>query len=182
EPIEGLFFNVTTLKDPSMRRDGIHTVEAIAIAGPKPFARWRDVPRGQRGADYAALKDALAERILDAVETFVPGLRERVVFKALSTPLTNMHFLNATDGGIYGTEKTIGNLGPFSFPVKTHLDGLFQCGASTIAPGINGVTNSGLDAAAAALDCPREKLLTATGQTLRIYPSEDPASWPADLR
>lgn len=182
EPIDGLFFNVTTLKDPSLRRDGIHTVEAIAIAGPGPFARWRDVPRGLRGADYAALKAALAERILDAVETFVPGLRDRVVFKALSTPLTNMHYLHATEGGIYGTEKTIGNLGPFSFPVKTHLDGLFQCGASTIAPGVNGVTNSGLDAAAAALDCPREELLTAKGQSLRIYPSEDPASWPVDLR
>ncbi|MEY4949564.1 MAG: hypothetical protein RL698_1775 [Pseudomonadota bacterium] len=182
EPIEGLFFNVTTLKDPSLRRDGIHTVEAIAIAGPGPFGRWRETPRGGRGTEYADLKAALAERILDAVETFVPGLRDRVVFKALSTPLTNMHFLNATGGGIYGTEKTVGNLGPFSFPVKTHLDGLFQCGASTIAPGINGVTNSGLDAAAAALDCPREHLLGATGQTLRIFPSEDPSSWPADLR
>lgn len=182
EPVPGLFFNVTTLKDPSLRRDGLHTVEAIALASPEAFSRWRDLPRGRRGPEYALLKEALAERILDAVETFAPGLRGRVVFRALGTPLTNMHFLQATAGGIYGTEKTIGNLGPFSFPVETHLAGLFQCGASTIAPGINGVTNSGLDAAAAALGCPREDLLTARGQSLRIYPSDHPEAWPAELR
>ena len=37
-------------------------------------------------------------------------------------------------------------------------------------------------AAAAALGCTRHELLTATGQSLRIYPSEDPASWPSALR
>lgn len=182
EPISGLFFNVTTLKDPSLRRDGIHTVEAIALASPEAFAPWRDLPRGHRGPEYARLKEALAQRILDAVETFAPGLRERIVFRALGTPLTNMHFLRASDGGIYGTEKTISNLGPFGFPIETHVAGLFQCGASTIAPGINGVTNSGLDAAAAALGCPREELLDAKGQALRIYPSDQPETWPPELR
>lgn len=182
EEIAGLFFNATTLKDPSMRSDGLHTVEAMAIASIEPFARWKDRAPGTRGEDYARLKADLSERILDAVECFVPGLRQHTVFRALGTPLTNAHFLHATQGGIYGTEKTLGNLGPFSFPVDTHIRGLYQCGASTIAPGINGVTNSGLNAAAAALGCGREDLLTATGQSLRIYPADDPSSWPEDWR
>ena len=120
--------------------------------------------------------------MLDAVERIVPGLRRRLVLAALGTPLTNAHFLHATDGAIYGTEKTVGNLGPLSFPVRTELPGLFQCGASTIAPGVNGVTTSGLEAAAAVLGCKRDELLTATGQALRIYPAEDPTAWPAELR
>jgi phytoene dehydrogenase-like protein len=182
EDLPGLFFNVTTLKDPSLRSDGLHTVEAMGLASAEPFARWKDRAPGARGDDYARLKAALAERILDAVECFVPGLRERTVFRALGTPLTNAHFLHATGGGIYGTEKTLGNLGPFSFSVDTHIAGLYQCGASTIAPGINGVTNSGLNAAAAALGCSRDDLLTASGQSLRIYPADDPASWPPDLQ
>ncbi len=182
EPIEGLFFNATTLKDPTLRSDGLHTVEALALASIDAFARWQGTAAGQRPPEYTRLKAELTERILDAVECFVPGLRERTVFRALATPLSNLHYLHATRGGIYGTEKTLGNLGPFSFSVDTHIRGLFQCGASTIAPGINGVTNSGLAAAAAALGCERDELLTATGQALRIYPAEDPSAWPEDLR
>jgi phytoene dehydrogenase-like protein len=182
ETIPGLFFNATTLKDPSMRHDGLHTVEAMTLSSVDAFARWKDNAPGARAADYARLKEDLAERILDAIESFVPGLREHVVFRAVGTPLTNMHYLHATRGGIYGTEKTLGNLGPFSFSVETHIRGLYQCGASTIAPGINGVTNSGLDAAAAALGCRRDDLLHATGQALRVYPADHPESWPADLR
>ena len=182
EVIPGLFFNVTTLKDPSLRHDGLHTVEAITVASIDPFSRWQDTPPGQRPAEYAQLKADLTERILDAVECFVPGLRERTVFRTLGTPLTNQHFLHATRGGIYGTEKTVGNLGPFGFAVDTHIHGLYQCGASIIAPGINGVTTSGLQAAAAALGCQPDELLTAQGQSLRVYPSEHPEEWPAELR
>lgn len=182
EVIPGVFFNVTTLKDPTMRRDGVHTVEVMAVSSMRPFARWRDVPPGQRGSAYAQLKADLTARILDAVECFVPGLRDRVVFSALGTPLTNQHFVNATEGGIYGIEKSVRNLGPFSFPVVSPIAGLYQCGASTVAPGINGVTNSGLDAAAAALGCPREELLSARGQALRIYPSDDVSAWPEAVR
>jgi phytoene dehydrogenase-like protein len=182
EIIPGLFFNATTLKDPSLRQDGLHTVEAMTLSSMDAFAPWKDTVPGKRPQEYARLKAQLTERILDAVECFVPGLRERTVFRALGTPLTNRHFLHATGGGIYGTEKTLGNLGPFGFSVETHIRGLYQCGASTLAPGINGVTHSGLSAAAAALGCSRDDLLTATGQSLRIYPSEDPSSWPPDLR
>jgi len=178
--IPGLFFNVTTLKDPTARRDGIHTVEVIALASVAAFERWRNTTPDARGDDYERLKTSLGDRMLDAVERFAPGLRERTVFRALGTPLTNVHFLHATDGAIYGTEKTVRNLGPFSFSVDTHLPGLYQCGASTIAPGINGVTHSGLDAAAAVLGCRREDLLTTTGQRLRVYSAEDPATWPRE--
>jgi len=180
--LPGLFFNVTTLKDPSMRTDGLHTVEAIALASWNTFAKWRDTTSGERPDEYRSAKDYLAGKILDAVEQFVPGFRSHVVFSAVGTPLTNAHYINATRGGIYGTEKSIRNLGPFSFPIKTAIVGLFQCGASTIAPGVSGVTRSGLAAAAAALGCPEKELLRATGQTVRIYPADDPASWPDEIR
>ena len=178
----GLFFNVTTLKDASLRSDGLHTIEALALSTPRAFERWRGSSPGKRGADYTELKEAISQQILDEIERFVPGLRDQVVFRSLGTPLTNMSFLQASEGGIYGTEKTLGNLGPFGFPVRTHIDGLFQCGASTLAAGIHGVTRSGLAAAAAALECREDELLNAAGQTLRIHPAEDPAQWPAELR
>ena len=180
--VPGLFFNATTLKDPSLRSDGLHTVEAMALSTPRAFERWRSTRRGERPDDYLRLKEHLSQRILAEIDRFLPGFSEHVVFRALGTPLTNMHFLHASEGAIYGTEKTLRNLGPFSFPVRSHIRGLFQCGASTIAPGINGVSKSGLAAAAAALDCEPDDLLTATGQQVRIYPAEDPGAWPEDLR
>ena len=170
--IPALFFNAATLKDPTLRSDGLHTVEAMALASPRSFARWRQSQPGGRPLDYRQFKERLSGRMLDAIERFVPGLRERVVFRTLGTPLTNMHFLHASEGGIYGTEKTLFNLGPFSFPLRSPIRGLFQCGASTLAPGINGVSKSGLGAAAAALGCEPEELLTATGQSLRIHSAE----------
>jgi len=182
DEIPGLFFNVTTLKDPSMRTDDLHTVEAIALASFDAFAKWRDSTPGERPPEYARLKEYLSGKILDAIERFVPGFRAHVRFSALGTPLTNSHFIHATRGGIYGTENTLRNLGPFAFPVKTNIAGLFECGASTIAPGIHGVTRSGLAAAAAALSCEENEFLTARGQTLRIYPADDPSVWPEDLR
>jgi phytoene dehydrogenase-like protein len=176
--IPGLFFNATTLKDPTLRSDGLHTVEAIALASPRAFLRWRNSRPGRRPLDYLDFKELLSERILGAIERFLPGLRERVVFRTLGTPLTNMHFLHASEGGIYGTEKTLRNLGPFGFPLRTPIRGLFQCGASTLAPGINGVSKSGLGAAAAALGCEPEDLLTATGQSVRIRPADAPGWGP----
>jgi phytoene dehydrogenase-like protein len=178
--IPGMFFNVTTLKDPTLRRDGIHTIEALALASPDAFARWRDTDPAHRPEDYAAMKEYLADRILDAVERFVPGLRERVVFRTLGTPLTNIHYLHATGGAIYGTENTLRNLGPFSFPVRTVIPGLFECGASTLSPGIHGVTNSGLAAACAALECDESQVLNARSSPLRVYAAEDPSTWPAE--
>lgn len=180
--LPGLFFNVTTLKDPSLRRDGLHTIEAMTLVSPRAFARWRSSWHGQRPDDYLALKEMLANKLLDTIERFIPGFRKHVVFRSLSTPLTNMHFAQASEGNIYGTQKTLRNLGPFSFPVRTHIPGLFQCGASTLSAGINGVSTSGLAVAAAALGCQPDALLTATGQSLRVYPCDDPASWPEALR
>ena len=47
------------------------------------------------------------------------------------------------------------------------------------APGTRGDDYAQLKAD---LGCKREDLLTATGQSLRIYPAEDPSSWPVELR
>jgi phytoene dehydrogenase-like protein len=182
DEIPGLFLSVTTLKDPSLRSDGLHTVEAMSLASYDAFRRWEGRHPDETGDGYADLKTAMTVRMFDAIETFVPGFRDRVVFHTLGTPLTNQRYVASTRGGIYGTEKTIANLGPFSYPVRSEIEGLFECGASTLSPGVLGVTTSGLAAAQAVLGCRAEDLLDARGQTLRVYPSESPELWPEALR
>jgi phytoene dehydrogenase-like protein len=174
DAIPGLFLNVTTLKDPTRRRDGKHTIEAICLASYDAFAAWRHTTPATRPLEYRELKRNLTELMLDAIEEFVPGVRGHVLVDVLGTPLTNARCLAATRGAIYGIEKSVRNLGPLAFPIRSHVPGLYQCGASTFAPGIPGVTMSGLLTAGAVLDVPREELLDAKGQTLRIYPAEHP--------
>jgi len=106
------------------------------------------------------------------LEEVVPGLTEHIVFEALHTPLDVANYAGTTDGAIYGSEKTLRNLGPFSFPIVTSIPGLFQCGASTVAPGIFGVVNSGLRAAQAALGCERRDVLR-DGAPLETLPCSE---------
>lgn len=126
EEIPALFFNVTTLKDPSMRRDGLHTVEAIALASPDAFAQWKDSESGNRPAGYRELKRHVSQPMLEAVDCLVPGLSGNVVCSVLGTLLTNTHFLAVHRGGIYGSGKSLRNFGPFSFPVRTPIESLYH--------------------------------------------------------
>jgi phytoene dehydrogenase-like protein len=82
--------------------------------------------------------------MLDMIEPLVPGLRDHLLLCELGTPLTNQHYVNSHLGNLYGTAKTARQIGPFSFPITTEIDGLFHCGASTTSHGVMGVVYSGL--------------------------------------
>ena len=174
----GLFLTVTTLKDPSKLRGGIHTCEAFAFVGYDRFQKWASEQSGARSPDYRALKEDLADRMFRTIERKFPGIRENVVFWDLGTPLTNEHYINTYRGNLYGIAKTPPQIGPGSFPVKSAIPGLYMVGASTTSHGIAGATASGVLAAKKILGCRTEELLTQKGPPLKIYPAEDPASWP----
>lgn len=177
-PVPGSFLTCTTLKDPSKHKRGVHTFEAFAFVSWEAFARFAGSGHGDRPEGYLRLKEALADRVLEQVQTVVPGLRERLVFQDVGTPLTNRHYVAATRGSLYGTEKTLGALGPLGFPVRAPVQGLFLCGASTTSHGVAGATMSGLAAARALLGVRTSELLTARDQELRTWPAEAPERWP----
>ncbi len=58
------FLTVTTLKDPSKMHSGHHTCEAFAFVGYEAFEKWAHTKYGERPADYAAMKEDLAWRIV----------------------------------------------------------------------------------------------------------------------
>ncbi|MDH5507560.1 MAG: NAD(P)/FAD-dependent oxidoreductase, partial [Anaerolineae bacterium] len=177
-----MFLTATTLKDPSKMHGGHHTLEAFAFVSYAPFQKWAGEKSGSRGRDYEALKARLAQGMLAALEQRVPGLRQRVVFCELGTPLTNADYLNATVGNLYGIDKSRFQVGPGAFPIKTRFDGLYMCGASTLSHGVAGATATGLAAARKILQCRTADLLKMDGPEIRIYPSEDVTQWPAHLQ
>jgi all-trans-retinol 13,14-reductase len=178
----GMFLTATTLKDPSKIHDGVHTLEAFAFVGYDAFKAWAGTATGVRPDDYRTLKGQLAGKMLAALDKRVPGLRESLVFCDLGTPLTNEHYVNATDGNLYGIAKSRFQVGPGAFPIKSEIEGLYMVGASTISHGVAGATSTGLAAARAILNCRTRDLLTQNGPELKVYPSEDVSQWPDHLQ
>ncbi len=178
----GMFLTVTTLKDPSKMHHGHHTCEAFVFVGYEPFKKWAHERSGAHSADYEALKEDLGWRFFQSLEQRVPGISQHVVFWSLATPLTNAHYINATQGNLYGIEKSRKQVGPWAFPVQSEIEGLLMCGASTESHGVAGATGSGLTVARTILKCRTSELLQQHGPELRIYPSEDITQWPPELR
>jgi phytoene dehydrogenase-like protein len=173
----GMFLTVTTLKDPSKMHAtgataGHHTCESFAFVGYEAFEKWANTKYGARPADYEAMKEDLAWRMVRGLEKHIPGLSRHIVFWSLGTPLSNEHYLNATRGNLYGIEKSPSQVGPLGFTSKTEFEGLFLCGQSTTSHGVAGVTASGVDAAKAVLNCRTRDLLTGKGGGLRLYSAD----------
>lgn len=177
-----LFLTVTTLKDPTKLKGGVHTMEAFALVPYAPFAAWASGEPGARGAEYEALKQRLKDRMIERLSRVLPGLRERLHFAELGTPVTNHYYCEATAGSMYGTEKTMSQLGPWSFPIESEIAGLYLCGASTLSHGVMGATMSGLVAAGRVLGLRRQELLRQQGPALRTVPADHPERWPEDLQ
>lgn len=177
-----MFLTVTTLKDPSKMHSGHHTLEAFTFVNYEPFQEWADQPPGDRDWEYQQLKERLMAGMLARLDEQIPGLSQHVVFRDLGTPLSNVHYINATRGNLYGTDKSVWQVGPLAFPLRTEIAGLWLCGASTLSHGVAGATTSGLAVARQILRCRMADLLQANGPELKIYPSEDVSQWPAELQ
>jgi phytoene dehydrogenase-like protein len=146
-PLDALFLSASSLKDPSPRARGTHTLEMFTFVPYAPFARWRDTATGARGPAYEARKRELTDSMLDAAERIVPGLRARVTFCELGTPLTNDFYYATHAGACFGIAKTPRQVGPFAFATRSPVRNLHLCGASTLSHGIAGAAASGLEAA-----------------------------------
>jgi phytoene dehydrogenase-like protein len=178
----GAFLTATTLKDPSKRKDGVHTLEAFTFVSNEAFSKWAGSAYGDRPEDYKILKEKLTGLMKGVVDEIVPGLSESIVFAELGTPLTNSYYVASSEGNLYGTEKRLGQLGPFGYPIKTPIPGLMMCGASTLGHGVAGATMSGIECARQILECRRSEILSADGPSLVTLPSDHPETWPEQWR
>jgi phytoene dehydrogenase-like protein len=174
--LDGQFLTITTLKDPSKRYRGHHTLESFGFVGYDAFRRWAKTRMGERPNDYGALKEELTTAMLRGLERAVPGISERVVFSELGTPLTNVHYVAATQGNLYGTTKSRFQVGPFGFQIGGDLEGLSLCGASTLGHGVLGATMSGLMVARRLTRQPVAALLAPKGRPLVLHQAEAAAA------
>ena len=174
DPMPGIFFGITSIKDPSGFKGGHHTIEVVRFITYEAFSAYEGSTPGRRPKGYVALKDKLRVAMLRSLERIIPGIGDHILFCELGTPLTSDHYVRSTHGACYGTEKSLWQIGPFGFKQFSEIDGLCLCGSSILTHGVSGATTSGLALAAAILDCRPSELLTATGQELQIFPAGQP--------
>lgn len=178
EEFSGLFISCSSLKDPSSYDGRHHTVEVVTFIDYDAFTTAIN-NEGKDSAAYKSFKERLCKKLLNTMEKVVPGIKENMVTIEMGTPLTNEHYLRATKGNVYGTEKGFFQTGPFSFTAKSEIENLYLCGASIMAHGVAGAAYSGVKTAAIILNCSDDDLLKPDElQSIRIYEAEDSNQWP----
>lgn len=173
-----VFISCTTLKDPTSFNGRHHNFEVVTFIGYDCFRQFNS-EKDYHGEAYTKFKKRIIEKMMNNIEKVLPGAKSHVVVAELGTPKTNQFYINTTNGNVYGTEKTINQVGPFSFKSKSEIENLFLCGASTLSHGVGGASHSGVATAATILGCrPAELTVPVPGQKIRVYDAEDASSWP----
>ena len=131
--------------------DRFHTAEIIAFVDDRVFGAWRDQPKGNRGADYSALKQRIGDGLLQLAETAIRGLSGIVEYSELSTPLTIEHYTSHPGGHFYGLPATPERYRAYLLGPRTPVQGLFLSGEDAGCLGIVGAMMGGMGAVCQAL-------------------------------
>jgi len=135
----------TTLKDPERGHapPGQHNIEIVAQAPFEPFKRWAAFPSRKRGQEYKQFKQELGWNLIRKAERYVPGLSSHIKYVNFATPVTNLYWVNAPDGGCYGPAHLPSQVGPKRFSIKSNIPGIYLCGHGTMAGGVYPSMRSG---------------------------------------
>ena len=133
-PDVSLYLHQPTVTDPSLAPPGC---ESFYVLAPVPHL-------GSAAINWQAQAPAYAERILAALETLLPGLRQEIVVKRVFSPIDFRDQLNAFQGSAFSVAPRLGQSAYF----RPHnrdatIPGLYIVGAGTHpGAGVPGVINS----------------------------------------
>ncbi len=141
-----VYISFPSSKDPDWERrfPGKTTIEIISPAPFEWYQEWQDKRWKKRGAEYDALKEKFAQRLLETLYKKHPNLRGQIDFYEFSTPLSTQHFANYQYGELYGLDHTTERFNQKFLRVNTPVKNLFLTGQDVISCGIGGALFSGL--------------------------------------
>ena len=139
----------TTLSFASLRNPALekHVAQLVTFSAYNDWAEYRGTQWRKRGPDYEAKKELYIETLLDFVEERIPGLRDIIEYRELSTPVTFEAMAHHIDGQVYGRECTPERLKE-SWNVRTSVRNLYLTGTDICVPGINAALMIGVMTAA----------------------------------
>jgi len=93
-------------------------------------------PYDLRGADWHAVKEQYADRVMDLIEEYAPGFKNLILARQVLSPLDLEEIYGLTGGNIFHGEMSLGQLF-FMRPLpgwaryRTPVRGLYLCGSGT---------------------------------------------------
>lgn len=145
-PFPVVYISFPSAKDPDYlrRHPGTATIEIVAPAPYDWFGKWSNTTWGKRGADYEALKAEFGERLMDTLYEKLPGLRGKVDYYEVSTPLSTNWFGGYQRGELYGLAHTRERMKQQWLRPKTRIKGLYLTGQDVLTCGVTGAMMAGL--------------------------------------
>ncbi len=141
-----VYISFPAAKDPDWtnRYPGKSTVDIITLLPYDLVAKWEKTRWKKRGEEYDALKEKIAQRLLETLFEKEPQLRDKVDYYELSTGLSTRHFVNYDKGELYGIDHT-----PERFEQKflrpgTPIENLYLTGQDIATCGVGSAAFAGL--------------------------------------
>jgi phytoene dehydrogenase-like protein len=127
--------------EPGTTPPGGQIMEIATLTDYESFKKAQD--RGY--AEYAKMKMALADRLLDLVEKhYVPDLRKHIAVKVVGTTVTNEDFVMAPKGNAYGSLMDPAQISTDRLRADTPWKNFFWCNASSGYAGVYGTVGTGM--------------------------------------
>ncbi|MGE0787288.1 MAG: phytoene desaturase family protein [Sandaracinaceae bacterium] len=141
-----LYCSFPSLKDPSHDPgpNQRHTGEVVTFVPYGSFERWQAERWKKRGEEYEAFKKRMTDRLLEQLFEKLPGLRDKLVFAELSTPVSTEHFVRPIRGSIYGLEPTVDRFENVWLRPRAPIEGLFFAGSEVATVGVIGAMMGGV--------------------------------------
>ena len=141
-----VYISFPSSKDPEWqtRYPDKSTIDILTVMPYEKFEQWEGTDWKKRPAEYEALKEKLALRLLEKLYKLEPQTKGKVAYYELSSPLTTKKFVNYERGEIYGLEHSPRRFDSKLLKPATSLKNFYLTGQDISTAGIAGAMASGL--------------------------------------